>query len=53
MAIGDGHNDIDMLRWAARGVAMGNADDLVKSAADEVTLPLEQHGAARALRTLY
>ena len=53
LAIGDGHNDIDMLRWAARGIAMGNADALVKAAADEVTLPLEQHGAARALRPLY
>ncbi len=52
MAIGDGHNDLDMLRWAARGVAMGNADAVVKEAADEVTLPLDQHGAARALRML-
>ena len=53
LAVGDGHNDLDMLRWAARGVAMGNADALVKAAADEVTLPLDQHGAALALRPLY
>ena len=52
MAVGDGHNDVDMLRWAARGVAMGDAEDSVKAAADEVTLPIDQDGAARALRLL-
>ena len=30
MAIGDGENDIDMLRAAGIGVAMGNASDAVK-----------------------
>ncbi len=52
MAVGDGHNDVDMLRWAARGVAMGDAEDVVKAAANEVTLPIAQDGAARALRLL-
>ena len=50
MAIGDGHNDVDMLRWAARGVAMGDAEDSVKAAADEVTRTIAQDGAAYALR---
>ncbi|PFG44647.1 HAD superfamily hydrolase (TIGR01484 family) [Isoptericola jiangsuensis] len=52
MALGDGHNDLDMLRWAARGVAMGHADDAVKAAADEVTGSIDEHGAVDALRPL-
>jgi hydroxymethylpyrimidine pyrophosphatase-like HAD family hydrolase len=52
LAVGDGHNDLAMLRWAARGVAMGQADDAVRAAADEVTGTVEDDGAARVLRTL-
>lgn len=37
LAIGDGRNDIEMLTWAGRGVAMGNAEDDVRAAADHVT----------------
>lgn len=37
LAIGDGRNDIEMLEWAGRGVAMGDAEDEVKAAADHVT----------------
>ena len=36
LAIGDGRNDIEMLGWAGRGVAMGNAPDEVKAVADHV-----------------
>ena len=39
LAFGDGRNDIEMLRWAGRGVAMGDAPDEVKTAADAVTGP--------------
>lgn len=49
VAIGDGHNDIDMLRWAARGVAMGHADAAVQAAADEVTGSIEADGALAVL----
>jgi hydroxymethylpyrimidine pyrophosphatase-like HAD family hydrolase len=52
VAIGDGGNDISMLRWAGRGVAMGDARPDVIAAADEVTGTVEQHGLARALETL-
>lgn len=52
MAIGDGRNDLEMLGWAARGVAMGNADDVVQAAASEVTGALADDGAAQALRSL-
>lgn len=46
LAIGDGRNDIEMLRWAGRGVAMGQAVDEVKAAADDVTAPVHDEGAA-------
>ena len=37
LAIGDGRNDIEMLEWAGRGVAMGQAVQEVLDAADDVT----------------
>ena len=46
LAIGDGRNDIEMLRWAGRGVAMGQAVDEVKAAADDVTDSVHDEGAA-------
>ena len=52
VAIGDGHNDLDMLRWAARGVAMGNADEVTQAAADEVTDHVNDDGAVAVLRSL-
>ncbi|GAB3596361.1 Cof-type HAD-IIB family hydrolase [Microbacterium tumbae] len=36
LAFGDAPNDVQMLQWAGRGIAMANADRLVKDAADEV-----------------
>lgn len=52
VAVGDQRNDLEMLEWAARGVAMGQAPDEVKEAADEVTGPIESDGAADVLRSL-
>lgn len=52
VAIGDGSNDIEMLRWAGRGVAMGQASELVQAAADEVTEPVWLDGAALVLESL-
>ena len=52
LAVGDGRNDVEMLAWAARGVAMGHADDVVRGAADEVTGLIDDDGAAQALSTL-
>ena len=46
LAIGDGRNDIDMLRWAGRGVAMGQAPAEVKKAADAVTASVQEDGVA-------
>jgi Cof subfamily protein (haloacid dehalogenase superfamily) len=52
VAIGDGRNDLEMLAWAGRGVAMGNADDVVRAAADEVAPALADDGAAVVLESL-
>jgi len=49
MAIGDDLSDIDMLRYAGIGVAMGNASASVKAAADWVTETVERDGAATAI----
>lgn len=50
MAIGDNYNDVDMLKGAAFGVAMGNAPEDVKKAADFVTLPCMEDGVGYALQ---
>lgn len=50
MAFGDGQNDIEMLRHAGIGVAMGNAADEVKRSADYVTTGVDRAGIAKALR---
>ncbi len=52
VAVGDGSNDVDMLRWAGRGVAMGHAPQDVLDAADDVTGTIEEDGAAVVLRSL-
>ena len=49
LAIGDGRNDIEMLQWAGRGVAMGQATLSVQEAADDVTATVEDDGVAREL----
>ncbi len=46
LAIGDGRNDIEMLQWAGRGVAMGQAVQPVIDAADDVTDIVAEDGAA-------
>jgi HAD superfamily hydrolase (TIGR01484 family) len=46
LAVGDGRNDIEMLRWAGRGVAMGQAVEVVQEAADAVTGTVHDEGVA-------
>ena len=50
MAFGDGENDIEMLKYAGIGVAMGNAGDAVKAAADYVTDSVDENGIENALK---
>lgn len=49
MACGDGDNDIGMLEKAGIGVAMGNAEDKVKAAADYIAGTNDEEGAAKAI----
>lgn len=49
MAIGDSQNDLDMLKAAGVSIAMGNAADEVKKAADYVTLDNDDDGVAAAI----
>lgn len=52
MAIGDGENDISMIKAAGTGVAMGNASEQVKEEADFITLSNDEDGVAHALEQL-
>ncbi|WP_216822910.1 HAD family hydrolase [Aeromicrobium sp. A1-2] len=49
LAVGDGNNDLEMLRWAGRGVAMGQAPDSLKAAADDVTGSIDVDGLVAEL----
>lgn len=50
IAFGDNYNDIDLLRFAGKGVAVANARPEVLEVADEVTLDSKADGVAVALR---
>lgn len=56
VVFGDNINDVEMLRWAGLGVAMGNAEPEARAAADHVTLHNDADGVAvvveELLRTL-
>jgi HAD superfamily hydrolase (TIGR01484 family) len=52
LAIGDFYNDVEMLRWATVGVAMGSADETVKAAADAVTSAEPGEGVAQVIDAL-
>ena len=49
VAFGDGLNDLEMLKWAGLGVAMGNAHPELKAAAGYVTEGNEEDGVAKAI----
>lgn len=49
MVCGDSQNDMEMIKAAGLGVAMGNAMPEVKKAADYITLSNEEDGVAAAI----
>lgn len=52
IAFGDMPNDIQMLTFAGRGVAVANAHPEVLAAADEITVSNEEDAVARVIETL-
>jgi len=53
LAVGDGHNDMEMLAWAGMGVAMGQAPWDVKEVADAVCGSVDDDGVAVLLDDLF
>lgn len=49
LAVGDAENDMEMIQLAGIGVAMGQADQLVKDGADHVVASNADDGAAEAI----
>lgn len=52
IAVGDYYNDITMLRGAKVGIAVANACDAAKEAADYVTVSNDQHAIARIIEDI-
>jgi len=52
LAFGDSDNDLEMIRYAGVGVAMGNAHGAVKQAADRVTATCDEDGVALVIEEL-
>lgn len=50
LAVGDGNNDVEMLQWAGRGVAMGQAPETLKTVADAVTDRIDEDGLVTELK---
>ena len=53
LAFGDMPNDVPMMTWAGRSVAMANAHPAVREVADEETLSNDEDGVAAYLATAY
>lgn len=53
VAMGDGYNDLSMVQYAGIGVAMANACDEVKAAADFISLSNDECGVAHAINALH
>uniref|UniRef100_UPI003593C709 HAD-IIB family hydrolase n=1 Tax=Carnobacterium alterfunditum TaxID=28230 RepID=UPI003593C709 len=49
MAIGDGENDLDMMKVAGTSIAMGNAVDSIMQTATHVTRSNQEDGVAHAI----
>lgn len=50
IACGDGFNDLSMIQYAGLGVAMANAQEVVRQAADHITLSNEEDGVAAVVK---
>jgi Cof subfamily protein (haloacid dehalogenase superfamily) len=52
VAFGDGENDVELLEWAGYGVAVANAHERVKAAADLICPPVSEEGVASVIEAL-
>ena len=52
VAVGDGENDVELLRWAGYAVAVANAHERVLAEADFVCPPVQEEGVAQLLEAL-
>ena len=50
VAVGDSMNDYEIIKEAGLGIAMGNAIEELKAAADYVTADIGEHGIYKACR---
>lgn len=53
IAIGDGHNDLEMITYAGLGVAMKNSHPELLKLADQVTASLDEHGVYQFLKAFF
>ncbi len=53
LAFGDMPNDVPLLGWAGRSVAVGNAHPAVRAVADDVTLSNDEDGVAAYLEKVF
>ena len=53
IAVGDGFNDLSMIQYAGLGVAMANAQEIVRQNADYITLSNEEDGVAAVVEKIY
>ena len=49
LALGNEMNDCEMLRYAGKGIAMGNAAEQVQQCADDITASNDDEGVAKAI----
>lgn len=52
ITFGDNHNDLSMITYAGMGVAMGNAEEIVKENANYITCKNSENGVAKALEKI-
>ena len=53
LAVGNGFNDLGMLKWAGLGIAVDNAPAGVREGADRITASNEKAGVARVLKRIF
>jgi len=50
LALGDNENDVELLRWAGLGVAVGSATPAALAAADQIVASVDEDGAVEAIQ---